>query len=123
MKIRHGTTRIVLVFKRFVVKIPNFIFSHNNFLQGCVANWRERNFYKNFKGCYVGEWGADLTDFVSPSYYCSIFGLFQIQAKCEPLLRDLTKFEEKTFKSVCGGDFKKENFGYHKGVLVCLDFP
>ena len=113
---RKGVTRLVLIFKNFVVKVPNFTYSHNHFLQGCAANWQERYYYKKIAK-YVDN------PPVSPSYFCSWFGLIQIQAKCEPLNRYLTRKEEKYFKEICNGDIKKENFGYYKNELVCLDYP
>lgn len=111
-----GTTRIVFVFKNFVIKIPNFTHCHQHFLQGCYANWSERQFCKSFKGVENIIWR------VAPSYWCSWFGLFQIQAKCEPKLEHLTKEEVEEFKDLHGGDYKKENFGWYKGRLVCLDY-
>ena len=111
-----GVTRIVLVFDKFVVKIPNFLTQHNHFLLGCYANWSERKYCRMFKNM------PKYYDLVSPSYFCSWFGLIQIQARCEELDRDLTKQEIKKFKSVCNYDIKKENFGYYNNKLVCLDY-
>lgn len=112
---RKGVTRVVFVFKKFVIKIPNFNYCHSHFLQGCYANWSERQYCKIFKN------HKDY-NLVAPSYFCSWFGLIQIQAKCKPLLRDLSNKEIDKFKFVCKGDIKKENFGWYKGKLVCLDY-
>ena len=116
MKVHHGVTRIVFVFNRYVIKIPNFTYSHYHFLQGCVANWSDRRFCRLFKSCE----GAFI-DSVVPSYFCTWFGLIQIQAKCEPMERDLTEEEEKKLNFVCD-DIHKENFGWYQGRLVCLDY-
>jgi len=120
MKIKSGSTRIVLCFDNFVIKIPNFNYSHNNFLQRCCANWREYKYYNYFKNHSVE---GNLVKYVSPSYFCSWFGLIQIQAKCEELKRDLTEEEKELYKPLCWGDNKKENFGWYNNKLVCLDYP
>jgi len=112
-----GVTRIVFLFKNIVIKIPNFLYCHQHFLQGCYANWSERTFYKNMKLI-----AHPLYHKVAPSYYCSWFGLIQIQARCKPMLQDLTEEQKKEFEPVCGLDNKKENFGWYKDTLVCLDY-
>ncbi len=114
----NGVTRIVFVFKTIVIKIPNFLYQHNHFLQGCYANWSERHYCKMM---YRVE-NNKFYNLVAPSYFCSWFGLLQIQARCQELDRDLTDEEIEIFKDVCGGDIKKQNFGYYKGKLVCLDY-
>ncbi len=119
MKIdRKGVTRIVFIFRNFVIKIPNFIYEHQHFLQGCYGNWSERKYCIMFKKIK----DEPLYDMVAPSYFCSWFGLLQIQARVEPLLRDLTEHERGIFRDICGGDIKKENFGWYKGRLVCVDY-
>lgn len=62
-------------------------------------------------------------DWVAPSYFCSWFGLMQVQARCKPCSKDLNDKEKKFYYPLCGTDAKKENFGYYKGNLVCLDYP
>jgi len=116
---RKGVTRIVFVFKTFVVKVPNFLVHHQHFLNGCYANWSERQLYKQFKT--IND--CEIKNLIIPSYFCSWFGLFQIQARAEELQRDLTKLEVEKFKDVCSNDIKKENFGIYKNTLVCLDYP
>lgn len=116
---RKGVTRIVFIFSFFVIKIPNFTNYHLHFLQGCYSNWSERNYCKMFKNVEDNKF----YDLVAPSYFCSWFGLLQIQAKCEPKLENLTDNEIEFYKNVHNGDFKKENFGYYNGKLVCLDYP
>lgn len=118
-RIKTGITRIVFIFSNFVIKIPNFKYSHNHFLQGCYANWSERKFCKDFKNA---NYDGNMYEFVAPSFYCSIFGLVQIQAKCEEKKEELTNQEKEFYKSLCGTDVKKENFGWYNGKLVCLDY-
>lgn len=116
MKIKlNGVTRIVFVFDKFVIKIPNFRYCHQHFLQGCYANWSERSYCKTTKG-------NKSYNLVCPTYFCSWFGLIQIQAKCIELDRKLTRAERKLYVDSCFGDIKKENFGYYKNRLVILDY-
>lgn len=114
-----GVTRIVFIFNKFVVKIPNFLVQHNHFLHGCLANWCERDYYKRHIKI---KYEDNLSEWVAPSYFCSWFGLIQIQAKCEPNFEELTEEQLKFFKPVNSEDTKKENFGWYKGKLVCLDY-
>lgn len=111
-----GTTRIVILIGKYAIKIPNFLYQHNHFLYGCYANCSERRHNITFKG-------REELQYVAPSYFCSWFGLLQIQARCEPKLNDLTQEEIDFYENLHQGDFKKENFGYYKGILVCLDYP
>ncbi|HMT01686.1 MAG TPA: hypothetical protein PKD00_00010 [Burkholderiales bacterium] len=116
MQIKKGVTRIVLLIGNYAIKFPNFTFCHLYFLSGCYNNWSERNYCKVFKKhSYI--------DKVAPCYYCSIFGLFAIYARCKPLERKLTDTEKEYYKHLHDGDDKKENFGYYKNRLVCLDYP
>lgn len=118
MRIEKGVTRIVFVFNRFVLKIPNFEKCHMHFLNGCYANWSERYFCKVWRDCKE----PDLYKLVAPTYFCSWFGLIQIQARVEILGRQLTKKEEKIYNVVSGGDLKRVNFGWYKDRLVCCDY-
>ena len=70
----RGATRLVFVFKHFVIKIPRLNYGHTNFLHGCLSNWKEREFYKNFKNIPTTH-----KDLIIPTFWCSWFGLFQIQ--------------------------------------------
>lgn len=119
MKINlKGVTRIVFVFKNFVIKVPNFTICHEHFLIGCQANWTERNISKTFSKCK----DCNLTWTIAPTYFCLWFGLFQIQARCLELDRHLTKKEVKYFKSLGFTDLKKENIGWYKDRLVIFDY-
>lgn len=110
--IKRGTTRIVFVFDKFVVKIPNFLVEHRHFVYGCYCNLSERS---------ISKTTMDITK-IAYSYFCSWFGLFQIQAKCKPKLEDLTQKEIDDYEHLHTGDYKKQNFGYYNGTLVCLDY-
>lgn len=120
IKFYQGITRKVLIIGNFAFKFPNTSYGHNNFLQGCYANWSERKYCKDFKNA---DYEDNLYKFVCPSYFCSWFGIIQIQAKCDQVLNELNGEEIKNHLPLCGTDSKKENFGYFKGRLVCLDYP
>ena len=118
---KKGVTRVVFKLGRYVIKIPRIDNNHLNFLQGCLANWRERNYCKMFK---------DLPEFynkVAPSFFCSWFGLFQIQGRCktrppEITLKDLENELELLSSSNKNWDKKAENIGYYKDHWVWLDY-
>lgn len=119
--IGKGVTRLVFgLGDSLVVKIPNFTFSHSNFLRGCIANWNERNYYKLFSKMQLNN---EHTQYVAPCYYCAPFGLFSLYARCRVNKRELTELELSTLSKYSGGDNKPTNFGYYKGRLVCLDYP
>ena len=115
--IEKGTTRLVFIFKYFVIKIPNFTYSHLHFLNGCYANWSERNFCKIFKNM------PEFYNKVAPSIFCSWFGIIQIQKYCKPLNREITEAELMFLENVRGGESKRENFGIYNNNIVCLDYP
>lgn len=116
----NGVTRLVILIGNYAIKIPNFTKEHRHFLYGCYANYSERNYCKVFKP--INEEMSKFYNLVAPSYFCSWFGLIQIQGRCKPINRHLTKKEINFFKDVHGGDYKKENFGYYNDKLVCLDY-
>ena len=115
MKIKKGVTRIVFVFDSFVIKIPNFLYSHQNFLNGCLSNWSERKFTKDFKDIPYYSYK------ICPTVFASWFGLFSIQPRAIVLKRELTDEELKDFKYITP-ETKLVNFGYYEGRLVCLDY-
>lgn len=114
-----GITRIVFVFDSVVIKIPNFTYSMQHFLQGCYANWSERLFCRQFEGANIK---GNMYEWVAPSFWCSWFGLIQIMAKCEPNEVDLSLSQVEFYSPLCQTDIKKQNFGFYKGKLVCLDY-
>ena len=116
---KNGVTRLVFVFKTFVVKIPNFTCEHHHFLTGCQANWSERKQWKQWR-----NFKSDRTNRLCPTLFCSWFGLVQIQARATILSNDqyLTSEQRIEFKDITN-DIKPANFGYYKNRLVCVDYP
>ena len=115
MKIKKRFTRIVFVFDCIVIKIPNFLYGHQNFLRGCLENWSERKFTKDYKDFDYYSYK------ICPVLFSTWFGLLSIQPKAEVLKRELTDEEIKYFKYIVS-EPKLANFGYYDGRLVCLDY-
>lgn len=115
---RNGVTRLVFVFEKFVVKIPNFSCQHDHFLIGCVANWSERKQWKHWR-----KVKSQRTEMLCPTIFCSWFGLIQIQRRVKILSDDsfLTPRQVDSFKDITT-DIKPQNFGFYKGRLVCVDY-
>ena len=114
--IDKGITRIVLLLFGYAIKFPNPFNGHLNFLCGCLSNYKERWFYKHFR-----EY-KPISELICPSYFCSWFGLLQIQRRCVVNTRELTEEELERFESVRDGESKPENFGYIDNRLVCFDY-
>lgn len=112
--IKKGVTRLVFLVGNYAVKIPNFTVQHSHFLQGCYANWSERQYTKMFKG--MNEYNK-----IAPTYFCSFFGLVSIQRRVIELDRHLTEEEVKYFEHQTS-DIKCANFGWLNGNLVCIDY-
>lgn len=116
---RQGITRTVILTRNWAIKLPNNRYQHYHFLQGCSANWRERQLTKTGER-YNGD--NDFYKLITPTIFCSWFGLISIQRRCQPLTRNLSLEEVEIFKNLTT-DIKKENFGINKdGELVCLDY-
>jgi hypothetical protein len=113
---RKGVTRLVFVFDNFVIKIPNFSVQHSHFLAGCYANFKERCYWKSWKGY------PPLQDRVVPTLFCSCFGLFQIQARAAILNNDASLNDHEIEYFSFTTDTKPSNFGYYKNRLVCVDY-
>ena len=114
---KKGATRLVFKIGVYVVKIPNFLYNHLNFLNGCYSNYSERQYCKMFKKM------PEFYDLVAPSLFCSIFGLIQIQRFCSPLNSEISEQDLIRLENVRKGESKSTNFGVFKGKIVCVDFP
>lgn len=111
---KKGTTRLVFLIGKYVIKIPNFTYSWQNFLTGCLANCNERTFCKQWKG--MPEYNL-----VAKTYFSSWFGLINIQERLSPITYRVP-VANMGFQSVCS-DLKYQNFGFNKkGEIVCLDY-
>jgi len=130
MKINTGgTTRLVLEFKNFVVKLPNFTHSWFNFIQGIVCNINENQTYK---------FNLDKQYLLAPVLWCSWGGWILIMKKADvkrhleevinspklnldPELEVLQRYSKWINQSL-GGDDKCDNYGYIDNILVKIDY-
>lgn len=99
----------------YAIKIPNFRYCHRHFLQGCYANWSERQSTRATRN------DPGMFSKIAPTLFCTWFGLLSIQRRAEPLDRNLTLMEIGQF-TPWTTDLKKENFGYLNGKIVCIDY-
>lgn len=116
MKVRKGITRIAILVGWYAIKLPRLSNGHLNFLHGCLSNYGERDFYKKCRDY------KPMAELIAPSYFCTLFGLVQIQKRCVENKRELTEEELLKFECVRHGDKKPANFGYIDNRLVCLDY-
>ena len=114
MHIRKGTNRIVFCIWKYAFKIPNFTFSQDLFVRGCYSNLRERKLYKQFKNFHYD---------LCPSFFCSWFGLLQIQMRCQspvtPEVVDMFKLHKQL---LLVSDIKADNIGICKDKAYLIDY-
>lgn len=132
MKInRRGVTRIVLEFKRFVIKVPNFTYSWLHFLKGMIANINEKQAWKYSKITHTSHLLAPVI--CGGSFFLvmkradvkrhrdEIQALEQLAEELSPL--DEVEERYKEWKEAgYGGDDKCDNYGYIHDKLVKIDY-
>lgn len=121
MKIEHGVTRMVLIFKKYVIKIPTFR-EWRLFLHGLIANINEGDAFKHLKS----------RDDLAKVYYYNKLGLFLIMERvvvcdndeCWSLLEILEeKYKNDGLKKFMMSDYKPSNWGRRTdGTLVKIDY-
>jgi len=132
-----GITRIVFVFKNFVVKVPNWHYSWLHFLKGLIGNINESKCWKYNSGkCESGK-----SHLLCPVIWCSWGGWILIMKKAD-IMRHLSEVmamppipddwhERKKELSEryalwidagFGGDDKCDNYGYYQDRLVKIDY-
>lgn len=115
---RMGVTRIVLIFKSFVIKIPNARVQWDHFLKGILANIQENTTWKYNSGNY--ERGKSYL--LAPVLWCSWGGWILVMKRVKVCgwedKIDYTKWIEADF----GGDNKPQNYGYLNGIIVKIDY-
>lgn len=134
---RTGVTRVVFVFKNFVVKVPNFTYSFENFLRGMLSNIHERNSWR-YNKTY-----PDKLELICPIIWASWGGwvLVMKRADVEKWLHEVRlmppienpedwycqkvnndKLYKKWIDAGFGGDDKADNYGYFENRLVKIDY-
>ncbi|MDO8669644.1 MAG: hypothetical protein Q7K65_05105 [Candidatus Buchananbacteria bacterium] len=147
MKIKRGRHRIVLTFKRIVIKIPRVYFkdgmanlllelkhpqlfkyyrntvlhdgtSKTSLFGGLICNWQERSFYSRTKLAIL-----------APTYF-SLFGLLNIQKMGQPikihdkdLLGQLIEITDKGVYSDPHTFENPDNFCILQGKISIVDYP
>lgn len=91
MKInRKGATRIVFVFDKIVIKIPNFTCQWDHFLMGLLSNIQENKLWK----WNTGKFESGRSKYLCPVKWCSFGGWFLIMVKCDELIGDKIRSKE-----------------------------
>lgn len=115
-----GTTRIVIVLKNIVVKIPNFTFCWTNFVQGILANINENETWKYNSGQYE----SGKSHLLCPVKWCSWGGWILIMEKVDELITEdnCHSWDCSKHKECFGGDDTISNYGVLQGRLVKIDY-
>lgn len=112
MTIKKGATRLVIVLRRTVVKIPNFTYSWQNFVTGLCCNMRERDTYR-FNP-------PEKQQMLAPVKWVSWGGWVLIMQRAEILDYDVPY--DTWIEAGLGGDDKRSNYGYIGTIIVKVDY-
>ena len=117
-KIERGATRIVFIFKTFVIKIPSFK-QYNLFLHGLLANLQEN------------LWTGQHPD-LAKVHFCGKLGFFLVMEKAEVLSNHVDwgetldglreKYKDDELSEFMLSDFKPSNWGYVNCMLKKIDY-
>ena len=115
---KRGSTRIVFVFKHFVIKFPSPA-SWKLFLHGLLANIQEGSFTKSM----INQTG------LTPVYYFNSLGFCVISKRARTVNHrglfwvELTRLvaTSELHKDFWSSDAKPENFGFINNQLVKID--
>lgn len=136
MKTDSGCTRIVFIFKTFVVKIPNFRYSWDHFLKGILGNINESRTWKWNSGKYE----SGKSHLLCPVIWCSWGGWVLIMKRAdtesyerwvrslppisntEDCVESNKMFYSQWITAGLGGDDKADNYGYLNGQIVKIDY-
>ena len=122
MKLKKGTSRLVILVFGFAIKFPRVYKRYKGhrqkmFITGLLGNLNERLWYKN---CENKKSFPRL-------YFTAPFGIFSIHQRARELTEEEFDWYSnghkilENFKS-CPMDFKKENFGFIRDKLVMIDY-
>ena len=115
MQLKKGTTRIVILTKRYAFKIPN-ITCYRLFLQGLLSNIQEGSF-------------SGIHENLCPTLFCFYGGFLNIMPRCKSLTNNEFYYFSKHFKKyvnkkniVLPVENKKSSFGIYKKKIVAVDY-
>ncbi len=116
-----GVTRIVLVLKKIVIKIPNFTCQWDHFLKGILANINESRTWKWNTGNY--EKGTSYL--LCPVIWCSWGGWLLVMRKAETMSWEeweKSEWYNDQHRKHFPGDDTVSNYGILNGRLVKIDY-
>jgi len=122
MKISFGCHRLVFIFKRIVIKFPNFYYTIMYKPHLYYLSW----FLKGIKG-NIQESKLSKMKY---KHYCPIIiscpiGLFIIMKKADQLKNSDSEIDLKKFmqeKNIITAENKMDSFGWLNNKLVCIDY-
>lgn len=117
--IKKGTTRIVIILNDLVIKIPNFTYSFQNFINGIAGNYREWQTYK----WNSGKFERGFSHLLCPVVWNSWLGLIVVMKRA----KELTSYQWEEFHiddhiKHFRGDDKKDNYGIYDNRIVKIDY-
>lgn len=117
---RTGVTRIVFVFSRVVVKIPNFLSGWRPFVSGVLSNINERDCWNWNSGKY--EKGR--SHLLCPVLWSSWGAWFVVMRKVDKVLTMEEGWEHglEEHMKYFSGDDKGPNYGVLEGRVVKIDY-
>lgn len=115
-----GCTRIVFIFKKIVIKIPNFTVQWDHFLKGLLANMNEGDTWE----WNSGQYEKGYSHLLCPVVWRSWGGWVLVMRRAVPLtIEDWEKLDDFTeWKEHFPGDLTISNFGYYEGRVVKIDY-
>lgn len=120
MKIKtNGVTRIVILLKTVVIKIPNFRYRWDHFLMGLTSNIHEGKTWRYNSGIF--ELGK--SKYLCPVVWTSWGGWILIMKRAKDLPYGI--FSDKliaTHKEYFPGDDGWGNYGMYQGRIVKIDY-
>ena len=126
MKIKMGMTRIVIILKHYVIKVPNFL-SFWRFIYGFISNYTE---YVTYKIYAEDKINPDMP--LANVIYGNMYGLILIMERVDifddeewnELYSTIEQYyKDSPYYELIIDDFKPSNWGKRKdGTIVKIDY-
>lgn len=114
-----GVTRIVIVLKTVVIKIPNFTYQWDHFLKGIIGNIHESKTWKYNSG----KLESGSSHLLCPVLWCSWGGWILIMKKADLLtIEQWDNLSIDEHKRFFPGDDTLSNYGRLNGQVVKIDY-
>lgn len=119
---RQGVTRIVILYKHWAIKIPNFLYQWNHFLWGLLSNMEEGLTWKiaNMPDSELYQY----RDLICPVVWSSWGGWISIMKRVDRILTDeeYLELDLELYNNIHSDDNKADNFGWLDGRIVKIDY-